>query len=323
MIEINAIECIQNNKKFYLAIFPKSLLTNTAKISRKSENPEKGFQRLLNEARANQIAKYFESGGVIPSPIILSSQNEAQLQYVEGKLIFNNISNAFLVLDGQHRLYGANLCNIDLNIPVVIFNNLTLEEEVTLFIDINTNQKGVPTTLLLDIKHLTGNEDSLEQKQKFLFDELDKDSIMSGKLSADRSKVGKISRVVFNKATKELLSTSSIAERDNQFILNFLKNYLLACEKIIISSKSQQVKLSSSIFFRAFLAVADDIIKETVRRTKTLKIAELEETMQPLARIVYDNYSGSNEKTYQKVLTDMKNELKQEIKLNDNFNEIF
>src|SRR5690606_26109779 len=106
--------------------------------------------------------------------------------------------------DGQHRLFGYFLAKNDYEVPVIIFDNLTIPEEVNLFIDINTTQKSVPTTLLLDIKNLTGKENSLESKQRALFDMLNKSSVMTGLMSPAKTQVGKISRVTFNKATSNL-----------------------------------------------------------------------------------------------------------------------
>ena len=35
------------------------------------------------------------------------------------------IPEAFLILDGQHRVYGFSLAKTSLRVPVVIYNNLT------------------------------------------------------------------------------------------------------------------------------------------------------------------------------------------------------
>ena len=108
-----------------------------------------------------------------------------------------------MVLDGQHRLYGLIKAEKTYQMPVIIFNDLNATKEVTLFIDINTTQKGVPTTILLDIKNLSGRETKKEDLQRQLFDKLNTDSVLAGLLSPAKSKVGKITRVSFNQATNE------------------------------------------------------------------------------------------------------------------------
>ena len=108
-------------------------------ISRRAENKEIGFQRLLNKARAKMITKYIEQGGTIPSPIITSLQPNILYQYEENMLGFSSEENSLMVLDGQHRLYGMNDLENEIQVPVVIFVGLEVDEEAKLFIDINTN----------------------------------------------------------------------------------------------------------------------------------------------------------------------------------------
>lgn len=310
-VSFPAMSCTQNGKTFYLAIFPKEILKNITFVSRREKNQLDGFQRNLNEARAKDIAKYFdEKNGVIPSPLILSAQENANLRYSNGTISFKNVPSSFMVLDGQHRLYGLLKTERDYSFPVAIFNELTTEDEVNLFIDINTNQKGVPATLLLDIRKLTGKENSLEAKQRYLFDELNKDSVMAGMFSPFKSQVGKITRVAFNKATKDFIENSILSKMDDQKILRALKNYLEASDFILNDTKSQRAKLNNSMIFRSMLAVANDVIEQSIDQYKNIKISSLKTVMEPLAKLNYDSYIGSSEATFSKIVSDMKYELK-------------
>ncbi|WP_411717378.1 DGQHR domain-containing protein [Pantoea ananatis] len=74
----------------------------------RTEDPEEGFQRSLDAARAESISEYIANGGVIPSSVILSAQASADFEYNSGKktLSFNNDLKSFLIIDGQHRVYG-------------------------------------------------------------------------------------------------------------------------------------------------------------------------------------------------------------------------
>lgn len=310
-VSFPAMSCTQNGKTFYLAIFPKEILKNITFVSRREKNQLDGFQRNLNEARAKDIAKYFdEKNGVIPSPLILSAQENANLKYSNGTISFKNVPSSFMVLDGQHRLYGLLKTERDYSFPVAIFNELTTEDEVNLFIDINTNQKGVPATLLLDIRKLTGKENSLEAKQRYLFDELNKDSVMAGMFSPFKSQVGKITRVAFNKATKDFIENSILSKMDDQKILRALKNYLEASDFILNDTKSQRARLNNSMIFRSMLAVANDVIEQSIDQYKNIKISSLKTVMEPLAKLNYDSYIGSSEATFSKIVSDMKYELK-------------
>lgn len=310
-VSFPAMSCTQNDKTFYLAIFPKRILQNITFVSRRETSQLDGFQRNLNGARAKDIAKYFdEKNGVIPSPLILSAQENADLQYSNGTISFENLPSSFMVLDGQHRLYGLLQTERDYSFPVAIFNKLTAEDEVNLFIDINTNQKGVPATLLLDIRKLTGKENSLEARQRYLFDELNKDSVMAGLFSPFKSQLGKITRVAFNKATKDFIENSILSKMDDQKILKALKNYLEASNIILNETKAQRARLNNSMIFRSMLAVANDVIEQSIDKYKNIKIDSLKAIMEPLAKLNYDSYIGSSEANFSKIVSDMRYELK-------------
>jgi DGQHR domain-containing protein len=91
---------------------PSEVLAETCVVDPRAKNPIDGFQRLLDKKRAQDIADYIDSGfGTIPSSIILSAQPEAKLQYVRKArtLRFRKTSRSFLIIDGQHRVYGFHL----------------------------------------------------------------------------------------------------------------------------------------------------------------------------------------------------------------------
>ena len=91
-VSFPAMACNQNDTTFYLAIFPKEILKKTTFVSRREKDQNEGFQRNLNEARAKDIAKYFdEKKGTIPSPLILSAQENAEFHFENGSVIFNDL----------------------------------------------------------------------------------------------------------------------------------------------------------------------------------------------------------------------------------------
>src|SRR5258708_39491991 len=163
----------QGEHQFYTLTMHISILAETCIVSRRIEDPKLGFQRRLDRFRAKQIANYVDiEKGVIPNAIILSAQSEAELRTGgRGKKIeFKRTPKAFLILDGQHRVYGFTMAKTPLRVPVVIFNSLTPDQEARLFIDINTKQRPVPNELLLDIKKIAGYESELEQKIGHVYD---------------------------------------------------------------------------------------------------------------------------------------------------------
>ena len=200
----------QGAHRFFTLTLPSDLLAETCVVDTREGNPIDGFQRVLDEKRAQDIADYIDNGfGTIPCSIVLSAQPKAQLHYTsENQTInFKRVPGAFLILDGQHRVFGFHLAKAKLRVPVVIYNNLKKSEEARLFIDINTKQRPVPNELLLDIKRLAETETEVESLSRDVFDLFSEkeDSPLRGLMSPSSRSRGKLSRVTFNTALKPIL----------------------------------------------------------------------------------------------------------------------
>ena len=132
-----------------------------------------GFQRRLSSTRADEIAEYLNTeGNSIPINIVLSAQPEAEFRHIrENKGIsFKRVQSAFVILDGQHRMWGYHKCPARHRVPVAIYEGLSRADEVRLFVDINTKHQGVPKALILDVKGLAGSESDEEKLLRELFD---------------------------------------------------------------------------------------------------------------------------------------------------------
>lgn len=200
----------QGEHRFYTLTLPSDVLGRTCFVSTRDEDPHQGFQRLLDKKRAQEIAAYIDAGlGTIPTSIVLSAQESAEVAYNRPKktLEFCDAPHSFLILDGQHRVYGFSLARAALRVPVVVYTNLSRRDESRIFIDINTKQRPVPNELLLDIKKLAEYETNAEEQMGELFDLFGSEpkSPLSGLLSAHERRTNKISRVTFNTAIKPLL----------------------------------------------------------------------------------------------------------------------
>lgn len=317
---ISAIQCIQNGRKFILGVMSSADLKEMCFVSRKKEDPKKGFQRLLSEKRAKDIANYLDlEKGIIPSALIVSAQENAKMRFDSNtnKASFDRTKDSLMVIDGQHRLFGLIRANNDYNIPVVIFNSLTTSEEVKLFIDINTTQKGVPTALILDIKSQAGTETKLEERQRYLFDQINKDSVLAGFLLPNESKSGKISRTVFNTSTKAIFENGPLAQYNNEIIYKTVKNYLEAMEFVFKMSGKESAKLNKTIFFKAAMGIFNDSCEKCLIINKNLKVESLIEYLSALKYLNFDEYIGTNKTTENKLISDMKELLREPISVEE------
>ena len=318
MIELPAIQCEQNGYSFFQSVISSKQLLKLSFLLRRNENKSKGFQRILNKKRAQQIAKYLDSGeGSIPAPIIVSAQQESNFEFNHNSIKFADSENIFLVLDGQHRLYGYQEAENDYQVPITVFTGLKLKQEVSLFIDINTNQRGVPSALLLDIKQLTERETPTEEVQRELFELLNKDSSVAGLLAPTRSVSGKISRKTFNDATKEVIENGPFKGKQVDILYKGLKNYLSAAEVVLERSKSNNAKLNKTVMFKSLLRLFNDVVDKTLDDSGNLKVEALIDTLDPISIIEFDDFSGSNNTTISELTNSMKNEINKTKSINE------
>jgi DNA sulfur modification protein DndB len=281
----------QNEHRFYFATIPVDDLFLYCFVARRDEDPAAGFQRALSEGRADDIANYLSSGtGSIPTNIVLSAQDTASFKYerLTKSISFARSKGAFLVLDGQHRLWGYSKCSLRHRVPVAIYQNLSRQQETKLFIDINTTQRGVPAALLLDIKQLAAMESQKEQILRDLFDRFARDthSPLTGKLSSAKSVAGKVSRVTFNKSVGLVLGSSHVSGIDNEMRYRLLLNYVRGFE----AELRDKHLLFRSAFFEAMFDVFDDVLRATLATKYNAKVESLREVIRPLATL---DFSGA------------------------------
>jgi DGQHR domain-containing protein len=240
---------------------PSSVLARTCFVISRDEDPMQGFQRLLDKKRAQQIADYIDAGmGTIPTSIILSAQPGANFKALgRGKTVeFRDQPKSFLILDGQHRVFGFALANSELRVPVVIYNGLSRRDESRLFIDINTKQKPVPNELLLDIRKLAEYQEDVETLLGQVFDAFhtEPDSPLMGLLSPAQRHNGKISRVTFNRALKPNIEIFQSAESID--IYKALAAYLRAFMSGLSKLKAQS-SITNPTVFRATMLLFPEV----------------------------------------------------------------
>jgi DGQHR domain-containing protein len=232
MVTEKALIVAQGRHRFYSLVLPSELLAGTCMVEPRVDNPIDGFQRLLDERRAKSIARYIDAGfGTVPGAVVLSAQSRAHLSFdkATGALTFRKDPKAFLIIDGQHRIYGFRLAKTSVSVPVVIYNRLTRAQECRLFMDINTKQRPVPNELLLDIRRLSEVENETDALLHNVFDlfHTRDDSALKGLLSPAERKKGMISRVTFNAGLRSIRSAFVGAPPEEVYAV--LNAYLVAC----------------------------------------------------------------------------------------------
>jgi DGQHR domain-containing protein len=261
----------QGKHRFYSLTVPSEILAKTCTVDTRAENPMEGFQRKLDVRRAEEIARYIDEGlGTIPTSIVLSAQESAELKYVNSRrsITFKKTPNSFLILDGQHRVFGFAKATTNLRVPVVIYNKLTRAEECRLFIDINTKQRPVPNELLLDIKKLAETETGDESLLREVFDRFtdETDSPLLGKMSPASRAQGKLSRVTFYAAIRSVWGTFAASASGDAYAI--LSAYLRAWMEYLKTLDCEAL-VTNPILFKAIILLFPDVAQRVSDRYGT------------------------------------------------------
>ncbi|MEX9849260.1 DGQHR domain-containing protein [Providencia huaxiensis] len=295
----------QGEHKFYSLTLGSDILAETCFVTSRYDDPVEGFQRLLDLERAQEIANYIDEGfGTIPNSVVLSAQPEAELTIKKGgrALTIKLHPKAFLVLDGQHRVWGYKLAKSKLRVPVVIYTGLTKKEETRLFIDINTKQRPVPNELLLDIKELAEMDSDPERIYRELFNIFQKNkfSVLNGLLSPSERKKGKISRVTFNASFSSVLNI--LENKSTEELFSIFNAYLSAMFKIFedIGCKDE---LLNSMVFRGVISFFPEVASRVKYKYNSEYTSDnFSEVLQPVALMINKNTIVKNRSSYKKLV---------------------
>ena len=299
-LRYSAALILQAGKQFYSLTMPTDVLAKCCYVTSRDQDPQLGFQRTLDKKRAEDIARYIDTQeGTIPGSIILSAQPQAELKLIGGgkTVEFSFHPKSFLVLDGQHRVYGFSLASSALRVPVVIYSGLTATEEARLFIDINTKQRQVPNELLLDIKQLAEREDDRDALLRETFDLFsgDPSSSLMGLMSPAARQKSKISRVTFNLAFKTVLpvfktpAASSVFGVTNAYIAAFID---------ALAEIGLQDRITSPTIFRAIMDTFPEVARiSAAQHGKSFTKAKFSAVISPIVQGLTVSKFEKNAKT--------------------------
>ncbi len=240
---------------------------------RRADDPVRGFQRGLDEKRVDEIAAYLLEGLPVPGQVALSAQLGAHVDYNRGgkSLSFRRIEEAFLVLDGQHRLAAYAKANetVKQRVPVVIYEGLDRAIEARIFVDVNDKQRGVPPALLADVRALAGIESETDGKLRTLFDCVASDpkSALLGHTAPAGGVPGKLTRVTFNTAFRRILADpktnmGEILAKDPVTASKMLVGYLRSWSSVL----GTPAELIKPAMFGMAAAVMEDVLVAAAKR---------------------------------------------------------
>lgn len=149
---------LQEAPTIYVTAIPGRWLLDRTTPSWRIDDPEKGFQRVVKEERAREIAlAVLDQRRTFPNAIILATDTPGF--QINGSDIQIPLGVRFLVVDGQHRLWAQNFSSFDAEYACLIHMGLSEINMARLFLEINDNQKRVPSSLRWDLVRLVRPDD--------------------------------------------------------------------------------------------------------------------------------------------------------------------
>jgi DGQHR domain-containing protein len=148
----------QESPRIYFCVLPGTWLLKRTTPSWRVEDPETGFQRVVREERARQIAlAVLEQRRGFPTAIVLAT--DVREFEIDQCSILIQPRTRFLVVDGQHRLWAQKFSDYEAPYACLVHMGLTEVQMARLFLEINDNQRRVPSSLRWDLVRLVRPED--------------------------------------------------------------------------------------------------------------------------------------------------------------------
>ncbi|GAA4382259.1 DGQHR domain-containing protein [Hymenobacter koreensis] len=132
---------------------------------RGKDNEEGAVQRVLNKARIKSIRDYLLTGKIFFNAFLLNwTEKNVKPEHVDGIITIPIIPYSAQVIDGQHRLAGLqSAMEVDpaigeKDIVVILSNGLSTAQAADIFLNINTEQKPVPKSLIFNLFGIVEND---------------------------------------------------------------------------------------------------------------------------------------------------------------------
>lgn len=234
---------------------------------------DKGYQRLLNTARAKKLADYIVKGqdtkdAFLPTSVFLATSKSIPFNGHQNTLDIETTTICpFSVVDGQHRLEGLKMAALrdarvlDFDVPVNIAVNLNHLAQMCHFLIVNTTQKSVDKSVEQRIvARLTDaiNVEDMPSLPKWILN------------SVERGEVDKaIKYVDYLNETEdspwqgkiEMANSSADDEttiRQKSFVKAIVKYVLAANNPLIVIKDFEREKKIFLNYWKAIKAVLDD-----------------------------------------------------------------
>lgn len=215
VIKVKAIKINQNSYTFYICKLSSDILKKISSTSIKSMGTENEiYQRSLDNSRVKRISKFIERDeSIMPTAIILNSKEDLNYDDNTMTIKISKKPDSCFIVDGQHRIEGANKSNKNFDFVVVILEKIETSLQTEMFVTINSEQKRVNPSVRFNL-YANDKEKTPERVVRKIAHLLnvDKNSPLFGRIKMDDSKqkqsFAQISLAAFANPIVELIYNS-------------------------------------------------------------------------------------------------------------------
>lgn len=335
----NCIKIQQNDIPLYIFTLNAGDVYNNFEVSRRYEDKEKGYQRIVKDTKIKKIVSYLSGKSensypsLLPNSILIALDN---VEFNTNILTINDENGTKgLIIDGQHRLKGA--YEHDINFPLVIIGIGGLESkyQARLFITINKTQTSLPSALYLDLISATSDEDiranldgeaiTAEQKATELVKDLNRDenSSLKNLIAETGEERGKINLSQLVGIIKKYINYTDGKFKGYSYNdqLKILINYFNAIKVVFENSWEEKVLFKTTILGGLLKAIAGvfDVVQTTHNNFKENSIIYVLSNVQELDLNAIANDVGGGIKAQDNFAKRFIKEVKNKIKNDDKY----
>lgn len=284
---------LSNNDAYVFTIAVKDVLPIYYVAVRGIDDVEGAVQRVLNRRRISLITDFVLEGNMFFNTFILNWTNIEVPLVINGEIIkIPTVPSAAQVIDGQHRLEGLKLAydrdaSVGENrILIVMVQNITTHDAAKIFLNINSEQKPVPQSLIYDLFGEFKEKDYPIVRATDIADrmhgDVDSPYYQSIKKPGAPQGVGKVDLSTVVSALKNysgpdgVFSQYNLNDMESQYkvINNFFEGIRFYYEKEGAWLKSQNPFMTSAGFFAAIKFLCEDLIPKCAEQ-KSFEIATI------------------------------------------------
>lgn len=258
---------------------------------------EGAVQRVLNKRRISSIKDFVLEGNTFLNTFILNWTENNYPIIAENEFIkFPLVNAAAQVIDGQHRLEGLKLAFTEnekigeQEIVVILTKNLSTKDAANIFVNINTEQKPVPQSLVYDlfgeIKDRTSNIVRATDIANKLHEDMESPYYQCIKKPGASQGVGKVDLSTVVNSIKEYLKDDGILEQykftdfeiQYRIIFNFLTSLKNFYSKEGCWLNNKNPFMANAGFFSAMKFLHEDLIIKCQER-KSFEVSIITEML--------------------------------------------